>query len=81
MTSNSCQGKESPVQEEGMGEEAKKQGASEWENVTQAGEGGSGSVAGEVCREQGGVVTAKHGQRSQSGTQAKNLERQWKQRQ
>lgn len=41
---------------EGMGEEARKQGVTEWENVTQAGEGGSGFVTGEVCTEQGGVV-------------------------
>lgn len=39
-----------------MGEEARKQGLSEWENVTQAGEGDSGFVTGEVCTEQGGVV-------------------------
>lgn len=41
-----------------MGEEARKQGVSEWENVTQAGEGGSGFVAGEVCTEQGGLYRA-----------------------
>lgn len=39
-----------------MGEEARKQGVSEWENVTQAQEGGSGFAAGEACTEQGGVV-------------------------
>lgn len=79
MKSNICQGKGSPGQREGMGEEARKQGVTEWENVTQAGEGGSGFVTGEVCTEQRKGGTAKHGQRSQSGTLRKNLERQWEQ--
>lgn len=83
MKSNICQGKGSPVQRKGMGEEARKQGVSEWENVTQAGEGGSGFVAGEVCTEQAGVVqqstvkgvSLEHKQRTWRGSGSKNMRR------
>lgn len=83
MKSNICQGKGSPVEREGMGEEARKQGVSEWENVTQAWEGGSGFVAGEVCTDQGGVaqqsvdkgVSLEHRQRTWRGSGSKNVRR------
>lgn len=71
------------MQRQGMREEARKQGVSEWENVTQAGEGGSGFVAGEVCTEQGGVVqqsmvkgiSLEHEQRTRRGSGRENVRR------